>query len=357
MRTILIPLLSLTALALGVTACGGATADFEPNGGGAAGTENTDEGNDDADVDGGDSTEDASADGDDGSDDPEVPGPTISFACPGGTIAEGSNEITIDGKKRTFLVDLPSDTDGPLGVVFSWHGYGDSASNFRSALGLDPDASSSQPLIVITPEDSGLQPVGGQPGLDWDILAGKPGDANIDIAFFEAMLGCVNEQYSLDSTRVYSLGFSAGSVFTALLHSRYPELFAATVHLSGAWMNDPEQTNLVPKLLPLNWSWPELDPADGGHVLLTHGGDSDAVGAMGVTVINLEDAAQAALPFLEAAGRTVVDCVHDNGHTLHPELSAATIVDYLVAHRKGAPSPYANDGLEGFPDSCTLRKP
>lgn len=361
MRTTLTSLLSLTALALGIAACGGATADFEPNGGGTD-TENT------GGAGGGDNEDESDAgtpddagpqeDGavDDGGGQNEPPPPTIEFACPGGTIAAGSNKITVGSRDRTFLVDLPSDTSKPLGVVFAWHGYGDNANNFRSALGLDPNADSAHPLIVVTPEDAGLQPFQTPRGLDWDILAGKPGDDNIDIAFFEAMLGCLNEQYTLDTARIYSVGFSAGSVFTALLHSRYPHLFAATVHFSGAWMNDSEETKLVPNFVPLTWSWPELDAADGGHVLLTHGGSSDAVGAMGFTLINLEDAAKAALPFLKAAGRTVVDCAHDEGHTLHPELSPAMVVKYLTAHRAGAASPFTN-GLEGLPASCTLHEP
>lgn len=122
-------------------------------------------------------------------------------------------------------------------------------------------------------------------------------------------------------------------------------------------MNDPEQTKLVPNFVPLEWSWPDLDPADGGHVLLTHGGPGDEVGAMGFTLINLEDAAQAALPFLATANRTVVDCAHDDGHVLHPELTSAMIVNYLTAHRAGAESPYAGGTLEGLPESCTLRLP
>lgn len=367
MRTTLTSLLSLTALALGIAACGGATADFEPNGTDTENTGGAGGGGDETETDGGtpdDASPQEDSGSDDGGDDIEVPPPTIEFACPGGTIAAGSNKITVGSRDRTFLVDLPSDTSKPLGVVFAWHGYGDNANNFRSALGLDPDADPAHPLIVVTPEDSGLQPFQTPRGLDWDILAGKPGDSNIDLAFFEAMLGCLNEQYTLDTSRIYSVGFSAGSVFTALLHSRYPQLFAATAHFSGAWMNDPAEValinNPVPFLISLDWSWPDLDPADGGHVLLTRGGSDDEVGLenpVKFTLINLEDAAQAALPFLAAANRTVVDCAHDAGHVLHPELTPSMLTKYLTAHRAGAPSPFAGSTLAGLPSSCTLKLP
>lgn len=362
MRTTYLSLLSISAIALSVAACGGSIDDADPNGGGT-GTEDTGGtggagGDDISDQDAGDTDDDAGAGGSGGSGgagggDSGPGAPTISFACPGGTIEDGSNTMTVDGKERTFFADFPSDTTAPLGVVFSWHGFGDNATNYRAAMNLDPDADPAQPVVILTPEDTNMQP---PTGLGWDIRAGKPGDSNVDLPFFEAMLGCLNEQHSIDAARVYSVGFSAGSVFTALLHSRYPELFAATVHQSGAWMNDPEQTKLV-QLLQVDWSWPDLDPTDEGNVLLTHGGPTDVVGAMGFTVFNLEDSAQAALPFLAAGQRTVVDCAHDKGHVLHPELTPAMVVKYLTAHRAGEPSPYADGTFEGYPDSCTLLLP
>ncbi|MEB2313734.1 MAG: hypothetical protein OZ921_06515 [Sorangiineae bacterium] len=282
---------------------------------------------------------------------------SIPFACPGGTIADGANTLTIDGTERTFYADLPEHPTGKVGVVFSWHGYGDTAENHRAALHFEPDGDPAHPLIVMTPVDSGLEPLGaGKIGLAWDIRAGKPGDDNVDFPFFEAMLGCVAAQQPLDPARVYSFGFSAGSVFTSLLASRYPRLFAATVHESGAWMNDPAEAALV-KVLTIDWSWPELEPADRGNVLLTHGGTTDEVGAGSIKVFNLEESAKAALPFLAAAKRTVIDCEHDGGHVLHPELTSALILKYLTLHRAGEGSPFVSGALEGFPGSCSLHLP
>lgn len=359
MRTNILSLLSISALALSLAACGGSVDselhgdDLETDTPGAAGSGNEEDDGEGGDADAGaDSADDGGGKGDA---DIEPEPPTIAFACPGGTIEDGSNTLSIGGKNREFFADFPSDTSGPMGVVFAWHGFGDSWTNFRK-IGLNPDADPNLPVIVLTPEDTKMNP---PQGLGWDIRAGKPGESNIDIAFFEAMLGCLNEQQTIDSSRIYSLGFSAGSVFTALLHSRYPDLFAATVHQSGAWMNNPEETALVtlPFGMTIDWSWPDLNPADRGNVLMTHGGDTDKVGALGFNVFNLEDSAQAALPFLKAGNRTVIDCAHDKGHVLHPELSASMLVRYLTAHRAGAPSPFADGKLEGYPDSCTLRLP
>lgn len=275
--------------------------------------------------------------------------PTIPFACPGGAIVPGMNSIDVGGAPRTFLADFPADLDRPIGVLFSWHGYGDTAVNFRAAVGLDPDADPALPVVVVTMEDSGLPP---PMGLDWDIAGGAAPD-NVDLAMFEAVLGCLDAQYEIDPARIYSFGFSAGSVMTNLLHSSYPELLTAIVSASGAWFNDEAEADLV-NIFDIDWDWPELDPADGGTVLLTHGGQAD------VTVLNildLEASAQAALPFLAAAGRTVVDCAHMQGHTLHPEVPPDLVSVFLSAHRAGQPSPYLSGGLDGWPASCVLRAP
>lgn len=276
--------------------------------------------------------------------------PTISFACPGGHIVPGSNQLTVNGAVRSFYVDFPADTARPMGVVFSWHGFTDSVENHRRLAGLDPNGDPSQPLFVVTPDDTGLLP---PVGLDWNISKGKPSDANGDIAFFEAMLGCLNAQQKIDAARIYSFGFSAGAVMTNLLHSRYPKLLSAIVSISGAWFNDQAEADLV-NVFEIDWSWPPLDPADGGAVLLTHGGPGD------VTILNvldLEKAAQTAFPFLKSANRVVVDCAHDQGHAFDPDVTPAVVSRFFSAHRAGVPSPYRTGGYSGFPASCQLRLP
>lgn len=104
----------------------------------------------------------------------------------------------------------------------------------------------------------------------------------------------------------------------------------------------------------MNPSWPELVQADGDTVLLTHGGPTDVTV---LNIANIEGMAQAAIPFLKAANRVVVDCVHDQGHTLYPELSTAHVIKFFADHRGGQPSPYLDEELSGYPPSCTLRLP
>lgn len=290
----------------------------------------------------------ASACGDDK--DPAATAPTITFACPDtAAIVDGRNELRVDGRTRAFYADFPSDDARSMGVIFSWHGFTDTPEHHRDIAGLDPDANAELPVIVITPDDTGIQP---PLGLDWDI--GKDED-NVDLVFFEAILGCLNAQQDIDASRIYSYGFSAGSVMTALLHSTYPDLLSAVVCQSGAWFNDSAEADLV-NLIDVAWSWPELSAQDDGAVLLTHGGARD------VTVLNvldLEASAQAAMPHLQTHGRVVVDCPHDGGHVLHPQVDADVVSAFISAHRAGTPSSYFDDGYDAadFPEGCMLRLP
>jgi predicted esterase len=274
--------------------------------------------------------------------------PPIPYACPSGKVTAGLNSMTVDGgTARAFYADFPADPSRPMGVLFSFHGYTDTAEKFRQEAALDPNANPALPVVVVTPDDIGVTlPV----GLDWNITTTN---GNPDIAFFESILGCLNAQYPIDPARIYSFGFSAGAVFTNLLHSTHPKLLGAVVAESGGWFNDPIEQQLV-KGLTVDWEWPSLNPDDGGAVLLTHGGPTD-VTVLGV--FDLEKAAQAAFPFLKAENRVVIDCPHNLGHALDPDVTPAVVSKFISAHRAGDPSPYRTGGFSGFPPACALRLP
>ncbi len=293
----------------------------------------------------------AGSGGSGGSDGGSDAGPPLAITCT--PVVNGAGTVSVNGAAaRTYYVDLPADTSQPMALLFSWHGYMQAPLDFRNMVGFDPNGAS-MPIVVVTPTDLGLFltqiPTG---GLDWDI---EGSDSNVDFPYFQGMLSCLQSQFSIDSTRIYSFGFSAGAVFTNLLASQYPHLFAATVSESGAWFSDPAEraaTDGVGLFYP--WTWPSLDPTDQGSILMTHGGATDYA-----TIISIELADQFALPFLLNAKRTVVDCAHSAGHAIDPLVSNAMIYEYLLAHRLGQPSPF--QGMALFPDlasaGCSLNLP
>lgn len=278
-----------------------------------------------------------------------TPPVTIPFACPGGTIAPGLNEnFDAGGQKRKFFVDFPADTSKPMAILFSWYGFGDNMQNFHDGLSFKPDEIPEVPTIIVTASDLGYLP---PKGLSWNLT---DQDSNPDIALFEAIVGCLAAQQKIDGSRIYEFGFSAGAVLTNLIYSKHPKVIAAVVSESGAWMNDEAERKLV-KIPAMTWNWPALVPEDRGNVLLTHGGSEDIAA---FNVFNLEESAKAAVPFLTAAQRTVVDCPHTNAHHLHPELLQPLIMKYLFAHRStDQQSPFASGGIDFLPQGCTLHKP
>jgi predicted esterase len=270
----------------------------------------------------------------------------LHFTCT--PISGGIGAVSVNGgAARQYYVDLPTDTSGPMALMFSWHGFNQAPVDFKNMVGFDPNGAS-MPVIVVTPTDTKLFL---PDGLDWYI---RGASGNVDFPYFQGMLSCLESELNVDTTRVYSFGFSAGAVFTALLHSQWPHLFAAIVTESGAWFSDPAQVAaIVVGGSTVQWDWPALVPADHGNVLMTHGGPNDFA-----TIISIETAAQAALPFLLKNGRTVVDCAHTAGHAIDPLVSNKAIYEYLLAHKLGQPSPYAGGELPSdFPTSCALSLP
>ena len=94
-------------------------------------------------------------------------------------------------------------------------------------------------FIFITPEDLNLTPMpagGDTPsGMDWDFFKSMPGDENLEARLFESVLGCLADNFTVDSTRIYAMGHSGGAIVANMLHARYPQYVAAVFASSGVW--------------------------------------------------------------------------------------------------------------------------
>ncbi len=280
-------------------------------------------------------------------------GGQTAFSCSAGSISDGWNEgFMVGGEARRFHAALPSNPTVPVSVVFNWHGYGDSAENMQKFFAPNPDADPDFPIVVITPDDIGLTPLAAPRGLDWDLFESAPGDANVEAALFEEVVGCLDQDLDVNLGRIYQVGFSAGAVAANMMHSRYPQYVPAIVAFSGAWFNDQDEVDGVNLLgLPVTLKWNDLNSADGGAVLLSHGGPNDVFGSGGTEIINFEKSAEFARPFLRGNGREVLDCAHTNGHQPHPQVTTALVLEFLKAHEVGQPSTL---DTSGWPDSCAL---
>lgn len=139
---------------------------------------------------------------------------------------------TIDGVEREAVVYPPAErADGPVPLVFAFHGHGGSARNVARSFRVQTHWP--QALVVYMqglPTPGRLtDPNGERAG--WQSAPGDQGDR--DLKFFDQVLERLKKNYPVDPQRVYCLGHSNGGGFTYLLWATRGDLLAA-IAPSGA---------------------------------------------------------------------------------------------------------------------------
>jgi len=133
---------------------------------------------------------------------------------------------TVDGVQREALVFLPSTSSkAKPPVIFAFHGHGGNMQFAARGMAFQnfwPEAIVVYPQGLPTPGII-MDQKGEKPG--WQREAGQEHDR--DLKFVDAILATLREKYSVDEARVYATGFSNGGLFTYLLLSQRPNLFAA----------------------------------------------------------------------------------------------------------------------------------
>ena len=152
---------------------------------------------------------------------------------------------TVEGVEREALVVLPSTSSKARPpVIFAFHGHGGNmhfAARGMAFQNFWPEA------IVVYPQ--GLP----TPGIVMDFEGKKPGWQrepgqlnDRDLKFVDAILATLRQKYSIDEARVYATGFSNGGLFTYLLLSQRPNLFAAFAPGGAALMRSVQLTKPSP---------------------------------------------------------------------------------------------------------------
>ena len=265
--------------------------------------------------------------------------------CPAVLVEGSNNGFPAGGVDRSFMLSLPSTiaSGGPFAVVFNWHGFGDTAQNMRGLLsGFVNDER--MPFILVTPEDNNVQP---PMGFDWDVL--NVVDGNIEILFYDQIMLCLNEQFSIDPDRIYSMGFSAGGIMNDLLGALRGDELAATVSYSGGYFSNPDNVALL-GIGASFVSWPDAIPSSYSQVLM-HGGQSD-VYDLSLIQIHFDQFAANDQVMLNGSGHDVVVCDHNSGHTVPRGFMGNQVVEFFSAHTRNAPSPYDTGLPGGFPEYC-----
>ncbi len=271
-------------------------------------------------------------------------------SCP--TLMPGTNTIMSQGNSREFILMVPEDLDPSetnLPIVFMWHWLQGSANSFVSK-GEVQAAVNDNRFIAVLPEKKG--DVGFPlPFIPLDLVwpydtAQSAARQEEEFVFFDDMLACVNEQYSVNLSCVSSAGVSAGALWMGQLLWGRGEYLSSVLSLSGGVGGSfikPYQPS--PHKMPVFSLW---------------GGPGDVCGV----IIQFEPMTLELEQNLTNDGHFLVECQHNCGHgvppfTPPPGLSKfhgmwqfAFDHPYWLAD---GDSPYLTDGLpEGVPDWCGI---
>lgn len=137
---------------------------------------------------------------------------------------KGARNLTIqlNGTARTYVLFVPSGYDATKSIplIFAWHSSGADGAESRRYYRLEPVTGDG--AIIVYP--NGLN--GG-----WDLAA-----EGVDVKLFDALLASISSDYCVDSSRVFSTGYSFGGMMSHSLACSRGSKLRAFAPMAGAFL-------------------------------------------------------------------------------------------------------------------------
>ena len=145
------------------------------------------------------------------------------------TLFRISGTITVDGRARTFLVNLPPTYDAMASfpVIIAMHGGGGSAAQFEATNLLTPKTNQANYIVVypdgvVSPGPLGLRTWNG------GACCGYASENNIDdVKFIRELIDYLAANFKINSKRVYATGHSNGGIMSYRLACELSDRIAA----------------------------------------------------------------------------------------------------------------------------------
>ena len=150
-------------------------------------------------------------------------------------INTNAQSLVHDGINREYILYVPNSYDetSATPILFNFHGFGGSASQFISRADMRAEAELNS-FILVYPQGSCLD---GVPHWNPCPIDGDNKSSADDLGFFEAMVNEISSQYNLDMERIYAAGFSNGGMMAYGLANYKSDLIAAVASVSGSMLD------------------------------------------------------------------------------------------------------------------------
>lgn len=154
------------------------------------------------------------------------------------SVKEGS--ITVDGRDRQYYLYIPQGGHGrgPFPLVFVLHGGGGQALKIMQKTRMN-ELAAEHGFIVVYPNGTGAIT---DRGLTWNAggnCCGYAFENNVnDVKFIDQLIDRLQQDYSIDSKRIYATGMSNGGMMVYRLASELSHKLAAIAPVEGAMNNE-----------------------------------------------------------------------------------------------------------------------
>lgn len=221
--------------------------------------------------------------------------------------AQNSNALTLthNNEIREYVSYIPNSYDGTSAVplVFNFHGFGGSASEYMNYADMRAIAESDT-FILVYPQGSCLDG-----SSHWN--ASLPGGDNKsdadDFGFVEAMINQISLDYNVDSERVYACGYSNGGMFAYGLANYKSNLIAAVGSVSGTILDFDGSTSHPMPIIHLHGTSDGVIPYNGS-------GDYNSVQSVLDHWINFNNTVTSPIVNSESNGGMTIDhYLYDQG--------------------------------------------
>ena len=269
--------------------------------------------------------------------------PMFAGTCPAIADPPAFHVIATKGNMRRYLVYRPQPAmqGEKLPVIFVWHYLGSDPLGMAGKVDAQ-NAVNTFRMVLVIPEAKG------DVTFKWPFESGQP-QARIDeeLAFFEDMLACTAQSFSIDKNCVSSMGVSAGALFTDQLAHLRSERLSSFVSLSGGTGG-----------FVRNWA-----PATHGlPAMVLWGGPNDLFPPQ-FPILLFETLSKNLEQGLATDGHFIVECIHNCGHAVPPfeympplEIVWRFLLDHPFWESRGV-SVYTTSGLpKSAPTWCAIGK-